>query len=134
MPRKTDSNNPAHWLAIAETELQCIRLVVDQRLGHEMCQRKLAEILEKVLKAELIRQGWFLEKTHDLERLRKELRTRDAALSDSIELLCGNLAEVYFSGRYPGFDLDEPDWPELRSQLDQVAQLLTTVKARLSVK
>ena len=57
---------------MAESELVCIRILVDQSVGYEMCQSKLAEILEKVLKAELIRSGWFLERTHDLERLRKE--------------------------------------------------------------
>ncbi len=34
---------------------------------------KLAEILEKILKAELLRVGWTLEKTHDLERLLQSL-------------------------------------------------------------
>lgn len=132
MPRKTDSNNPAHWLAIAEDEIACVRVLVDQNLGHTMCRSKLAEILEKVLKAELIRRGWFLEKTHDLERLRKELRTRDASLADTVEPLCTNLAEAYFTGRYPGFDLDDADWPTLRIQLDQISQLMATVNSRVA--
>jgi HEPN domain-containing protein len=131
LPRKTDSNNPAHWLAIAEDELNCIRLLVGQGVGHDMCQSKLAEILEKVLKAELLRQGWFLEKTHDLERLRKELRTRDTQLASQLEPLCTSLAEVYFTGRYPGFDLEDYDWPTLRSHLEQVSQSLAVVKARV---
>ncbi len=96
-----------------------------------MCHSKLAEIVEKLLKAELIRAGWLLEKTHDLERLRKELRTRDQDLAESIESLCTDLAEVYFIGRYPGFDLEDPDWPDLRVKLDQVASLLATIKSRL---
>ena len=96
-----------------------------------MCHSKLAEIVEKLLKAELIRAGWLLEKTHDLERLRKELRTRDKDLADSIESLCTDLAEVYFVGRYPGFDLEDPDWPDLRAKLAQVASLLATVKSRV---
>lgn len=96
-----------------------------------MCQSKLAEILEKILKAELIRQGWFLEKTHDLERLRKELRSRDAALANSLESLCTEMAEVYFTGRYPGFDVDDPDWPALRELLNQVNQAFEIVKGRV---
>ena len=35
--------------------------------------------------------------------------------------------------RYPGFDLDDPDWPALRAQLEQVEALLATVKARVVV-
>ena len=99
-----------------------------------MCCSKLAEILEKVIKAELIRRGWFLEKTHDLERLRKELRTRDAGLADSIQSLCMSLAELYFTGRYPGFDLEDPDWPAFRSRFDEVNRVLEIVQARVSGK
>jgi HEPN domain-containing protein len=87
---------------------------------------------EKTLKAELIRRGWFLEKTHDLERLRKELRTRDRALADGIQPLCTSLAEVYFTGRYPGFDLEDPDWPDFRAKLDQVARFMETIRERVS--
>jgi len=100
LPRKTDSNNPADWLSIAAAELAAVKVLSQQEIGYDMCSGKLAEILEKVLKAELIRSGWFLEKTHDLERLRKELGTRDAALADNIKDLCASLAEVYFTGRY----------------------------------
>jgi len=134
LSRKTDSNNPAHWLEIAASDLAGVRALVEQRLGFTMCQSKLAEILEKILKAELIRVGWSLEKTHDLERLRKELQSRDAALGQSLESLCISLAEAYFTGRYPGFDLEDEDWPSLRAQLDQVAQVFATVKARVMPK
>jgi HEPN domain-containing protein len=75
-----------------------------------------------------------LEKTHDLERLRKELRSRDAALGNSLESLCIDLAEVYFTSRYPGFDLEDEDWPTLRAQLDQVAQVFAAVQARVRSK
>jgi hypothetical protein len=44
------------------------------------------------------------------------------------------LAEVYFTDRYPGFDLDDPDWPVLRQQIEEVARLLAIVKNRVSVK
>jgi hypothetical protein len=33
-----------------------------------MCRSRLAELVKKILKAGLIRIGWKLEKTHDLER------------------------------------------------------------------
>jgi HEPN domain-containing protein len=131
LPRKTDSNNPADWLFIAEQEVEAMRVLAAQELGHSMCRSKLAEALEKILKAELLSRGWFLEKTHDLERLRKELGTRDAALAQSIEPLCTSLAEAYFSGRYPGFDLDDDDWPTFRAQLHEVADILYDTKARL---
>jgi HEPN domain-containing protein len=131
LPRKTDSNNPADWLTIAESELEALEVLSQREIGCDMCRSKLAEVLEKVLKAELIRSGWFLEKTHDLERLRKELRTRDAELANGIQTLCTSLAEAYFSSRYPGFDLEDPDWPDLRAKLEEVTRLMEKVRARL---
>ena len=96
-----------------------------------MCVSKLAEILEKIIKAELIRTGWFLVKIHDLVKLVDELRDRDALLADKFQPLCEELAERYFTDRYPGFDLEDEDWPRLRRQADQIAALLETVNKRI---
>jgi HEPN domain-containing protein len=131
LPRKTDSGNPSDWLHVAESELVGIRLLVEQEVSYWMCQSKLAEILEKVLKAELIRSGWRLIKTHDLQRLAGELHALSSDLTETIKPLCASLAEKYFIDRYPGFDLDDPDWKVLRGQLDQVAALLAKVKSRI---
>lgn len=132
MPRKTDSNNPADWLFIAETELEAVQMLAEKEVGHVMCQAKLAEILEKLIKAELIRQGWFLVKTHDLVRLNNDLCKRDAQLANELQPLVEDLAEAYLTDRYPGFDIDDPDWPTLRRQLQQVTAVLAQVKARVS--
>jgi HEPN domain-containing protein len=99
-----------------------------------MARGKLAEILEKVLKAELIRLGWELEKTHDLNRLWDSMVELGSPLADTAKPICQSLAEVYFTDRYPGFDLDDPDWPALREQVKQVSALLATVQARVEAK
>jgi len=44
------------------------------------------------------------------------------------------LTEAYFSDRYPGFDLDDPDWPTLRQQIEEVGKLLSKVNARITQK
>jgi len=80
LPRKTDATNPADWLAIAEEDLALIRLAVEREISFAPCRGKLAEALEKVLKAELIRLNWSLERTHDLQRLAKLLRERRSTL------------------------------------------------------
>lgn len=131
MPRKTDSNNPADWLLIAESELDGLRLLAERETAYALCRSKLAEVLEKLLKAELIRRHWPLERTHDLLRLAGELRARDPDLAERLKPLCTALAQVYFYARYPGFDLEDPDWPDCRAKLDQVAGLLELVKARV---
>lgn len=99
MPRKTDSRNPAHWLEIAEAELVMLRPSVEATQFHSICRARLAEVLEKLLKAELIRLGWPLARTHDLETLVAELHARDSDLCTGFDPLCANLAEAYFVGR-----------------------------------
>jgi HEPN domain-containing protein len=131
LPRKTDSHNPADWLLIAESDLEAIQALAQQKLGYSLCRSKLAEVVEKIMKAELIRLGWFLEKTHDLEKLLGELQARKSDLTPPLEPLCEELAEAYFTGRYPGFDIEEPDWSGLCAKLKQVSGLLKAVKARV---
>ena len=131
MPRKTDAKNPADWLWICESDITALRVLIKAEVSFHGCQGKLSEVLEKILKAELIRQGWALEKTHDLERLLDELVVRNSDLLPRIEPLVDVLSEVYFVTRYPGFDLDDPDWPTLRQQVKDVEALLATVKSRL---
>jgi HEPN domain-containing protein len=131
LPRKTDANEPADWLWISEQDLQGLRLLAEHGVSFHACRSKLAEVLEKVLKAELIRLGWPLEKTHDLQRLRDALVTRSSDLAVAVKPLCDGLAEAYMVTRYPGFDLDDPDWPTLRQQVKDVEALLATVKSRL---
>src|SRR2546427_570345 len=115
---------------LAEEELAGIRILAAEELSYAMCRSKLAEIVEKILKAELIRTGWFLEKTHDLLKLAGELQTRSSDLLPQIRPLCIDLAQVYFTARYPGFDLDDPNWPDFREKVAQAEKLLQKVKAR----
>jgi len=129
--RRTDSNNPHDWLFFAASDMEGIQTLAAKQMSYWMCQSKLAEALEKILKAELIRLGWLLEKTHDLQRLGGELQARGSDLAATVRPLCNALAEVYFSHRYPGFDLEEENWPELDGWVAQIAVLLTTVQGRL---
>ena len=129
MPRKTSANDPADWLWIAESDLEGIQLSARHEVAYHGCQGKLAEVLEKILKAELIRMKWPLEKTHDLSRLLSELVARRSPVVSIATPLVDLLDHAYFVTRYPGFDLDDPDWPALRQQVADVGKLLDTVKA-----
>ena len=132
MPRKSDSSNPADWLFIAESELEGLRRLAADEVAYIMCVSKLAEVLEKVLKAELIRTGWFLERTHDLLVLARLLEARGSDLLPDVKPLAQSLAGVYFTSRYPGFDLDDPNWPDLRAKLEAVTKLFKRVQERVA--
>src|SRR3954462_1976882 len=113
-------------------DLPMIRAAAEGEFSFGAARSKLAEVLEKVVKAELIHRGWRLEKTHDLDRLLEALSELGSPFCVQAESLCDALAEFYFSNRYPGFDLDDPDWPLLRAQVEEVANLLTAVQTGIS--
>ena len=131
MPRKTDASNPADWIWICESDHEGVAALAKSELSYELCRGKLAEIIEKVLKAELIRSGWTLVKTHDLEVLARELSSRDAALALDFKPLVAAYAEVYFHSRYPSYDLEDANWPAFREHVARVGELLQKVKARI---
>lgn len=131
MPQKTDSKNPADWLLFAGFDLEAARLLLEAQQAHTVCQAKLAEAVEKILKAELTRLGWPLLKTHDLEKLADFLDDYGSDLLERVRPLCTALAEAYITERYPGFDLEDPDWPKLQDLLDQTTRLMETIKSRV---
>lgn len=131
MPRKTDSSNPADWLHIAILDLEGISALARHELAYTMCRSKLAEVIEKILKAELIRAGWVLVKTHDLIELGEELRVRSPDLFVEVKPLCESFAQVYFTDRYPGFDLADPDWQGFRAHVTAVELLCVRIKKRV---
>jgi HEPN domain-containing protein len=94
LPRKTDSRDPGDWLFIAESDLELVRLAAEHNASFIAARSKLAEILEKVMKAELIRLGWPLEKTHDLNRLFDLLAEHQSDLLPMVEPLCDALVQV----------------------------------------
>jgi len=112
--------------------MEGLRELAAREIAYSMCRSKLAEVLEKVLKAELIRLGWTLEKTHDLEVLFERLEDRGSETLALVGELCPALADAYVVGRYPGFDQEDPDWSGLRGQLEQVDKLLALVESRLT--
>lgn len=64
---------------MAESDLEALLVLAQREIGYSLCRSKLAEVLEKILKAEkaeLLRTGWFLEKTHDLDKLLDHLESR----------------------------------------------------------
>ena len=56
---------------------------------------------------------------------------RGSDLLPAVLPLAHDLAEKYFADRYPGFDLDDPDWPAYRRQVLAIEALCVAIKLRL---
>jgi len=121
LPKRTNAGNPCDWLEFADADLSAVRLLVEQQIAFNVCRSKLAEALEKLLKADLIRHGWSLRKIHDLQALLDDLTGFDAKRASQIQPLVDELSEAYTQTRYPGFDLADDDWPRLQ-ELQRMVQ------------
>ena len=122
MPKKTDSGNPRDWLQYVKLDLDAVRLLAENEVSFVVCKSKLAEALEKAMKADLLERGWILEKIHDLQKLNDYLADYDKSAAETLQPTVDELAESYIEGRYPGFDLEEPQWPALRGLLDEITR------------
>jgi HEPN domain-containing protein len=101
-------------------------------MAYEVCISKLAECLEKIIKAELTRNKWTLRKEHDLQWLAKEMANFSPDLTLSIQDSVETLADVYFSSRYPGFDLEDADWESFDRHHQIVKTFFEKVKVLVS--
>jgi len=62
------------------------------------------------------------------------LVSRNSDVAGPAKSLCDTLADVYFTDRYPGFDIDDPDWPVFSQQIEEVEKLLAVVKQRVPAR
>jgi HEPN domain-containing protein len=131
LPRKTDSSRPGDWLEFAAEDIASVRQLAGQEIAYRVCCGKLAEAVEKIFKAELIRLGWPLVRTHNLPLLAQELARRGSVAAGSAQALAVEWDGRYLADRYPGFDLDDPDWLWLHSQIAVVDQIFHQVRNNL---
>ena len=87
--------------------------------------------MEKLLKADLIHQGWQLRKIHDLQALREDLEELDPRRAEDLRTIVDALADSYIETRYPGFDLTDEDWPRLQELLTFVEQYRDELQKKL---
>jgi HEPN domain-containing protein len=133
LSKKTDAGSPGDWLDFASADLDAVNLLAKQKVAFRVCRSKLAEALEKILKADLISRGWMLEKTHDLQRLADCLNEYDQPQTENIQAVIDELAEAYTQSRYPGFDLDDAeDWQGLRAFIGTVEKYRLAVGSKLT--
>ncbi len=94
-----DSAVVSEWLVIARKDWGRISHMLDDK-DAEAAAFFLQQSMEKYLKAFLLRHGWKLRKTHELDAL------LDDAIGYAPELnrfydLCERVAGYYFTERYP---------------------------------
>ena len=130
---KTDFTEPRDWLYFAGVDLEAIQLLYENKIAYEVCVSRLAECLEKLIKAELIRNKWRLKKEHDLQWLAKEMEKFSPELLVLIQESVEDLADAYFSSRYPGFDLDEPDWERFSRNLNKINTFKHEIERKIEI-
>lgn len=95
-----DPEEIEEWLGKADEDRRASEVLLES--GEELalpCLFHLQQMLEKLLKALILRRGNRLERTHDLNRLVQEADAQDI---DGLLDLCDTLNVFSVSGRYPG--------------------------------
>ena len=117
----TDPRNPQVWFDTAQKDLdRAHRRFAEGDLTY--CLFHLQQCAEKTIKGHLIGLGWSLKKTHDLDLLLRELRSRGVDcfwFADAAQTLTAE----YLADRYPGFDDHPLDGAELRHFVQDTRQL-----------
>ena len=125
-----DSEYPEDWLQTAEE---------DYRMGLYLLEGgyprgagyNLQQAIEKFFKAYLIRQGWRLQRTHDLVELLEDALQYDTTLEE-YRSVCGQVAKYSTAGRYPTTrDSDSPVMSDenARAALAEITPLIERLRA-----
>jgi HEPN domain-containing protein len=125
--KKTEAGNPGDWLFFATEDMNAVSLLYESKISFTVCKSKLAEAFEKSIKADLISRGWKLEKIHDLQKLCDLLAAFDSQKADNIQNTVDELSGSYTECRYPGFDLEEPDWSNLGKLISGVESYISSL-------
>ena len=127
-----DSEYPEDWLRTAEE---------DYRMGLYLLEGgfprgagyNLQQAVEKFFKAYLIRQGWRLQRTHDLVRLLDDTLQYDKTLEE-FRSVCGLVTKYSLVGRYPSSHSQESELPvmddeNVRAALAEITPLMERLRA-----
>jgi len=117
-----DSSFVPDWIAIAEQDLRRTdnNLKLDDPADAGF---HLQQCVEKFLKAFLLRRGWHLERTHDLEALLNQALKHDASL-ERFRAVCQVISGFYVAERYPQPAENAVTNDDVRNSLDEVLPLI----------
>ena len=128
------SEFPEYWIGIAEQDYGRVTILFDNDdpVGAGYF---LQQAVEKFFKAYLIRQGWRLQRTHDLGRLLDDAVGYDETL-EQYRAVCELVSMYQFTGRYPRYTLEAyyPNLPDMsdenvRAALAEIAPLIERLRA-----
>lgn len=128
------SEFPEYWIRIAERDYDRMRRMFRDD-DPEGAGYYLQQAVEKFFKAYLIRQGWRLQRTHDLGRLLDDAVGYDETL-EQYRAVCELVSMYQFTGRYPRYTLEAyyPNLPDMsdenvRAALAEITPLIERLRA-----
>ena len=115
-------DSTAKWIAFAEENLGCARLVVEREYYNAALQNA-QQAVEKALKALVIERDIEVSKTHSIQQLRNMVA--DEGLGDLLaDEECELLDSIYLPSKYPlgsALPASEPD-ADICSKCTQIAE------------
>lgn len=123
-----ESLYPLDWLEWAKQDLAAVRALLDTN-NITNAAYHLQQAIEKTLKAFLLKGGWALERTHDLNQLLAEAVKYKLEL-ESFRALC-KPANAFLMARYPVTLAQPPTKDELEQLLPQAQALFQQVESAI---
>jgi HEPN domain-containing protein len=124
-----ESEFPEYWIRIAERDYDRMLILFDNDdpvgAGYYIQQAT-----EKFFKAYLIRQGWRLQRTHDLVELLNDALYYDPDLEE-FRSVCNLVTDYALAGRYPtsrDSDLPVMDAENMRTALTEIKPLIERLR------
>ncbi len=125
-----DSEYPEDWIEVAEEDLEMSTILLDS--GHPRgAGYNLQQAIEKFFKVYLMRQGWRLQRTHDLVELLDDSLQYDSDLEE-FRSVCKLVTNYALAGRYPtsrDSDLPVMDDGNVRAALAEITPLIERLRA-----
>ena len=125
-----DSEYPEDWIEVAEEDLEMSSILLES--GHPRgAGYNLQQAVEKFFKAYLIRQGWRLQRTHDLVELLDDAVKYDSTLEE-YHATCKLVTAYSTAGRYPvtpNRNLPDMSAENVRAALAEITPLIERLRA-----
>ena len=125
-----DSEYPEDWIRNAEEDYRMALYLLEGDFPRG-AGYNLQQAVEKFFKAYLIRQGWRLQRTHDLVELLDDALQYDSDLEE-FRSVCKLVTDYTLAGRYPtsrDSDLPVMDDDSVRAALAEIEPLIERLRA-----